>query len=264
MDPVPQDNSTSDSLASEPGMALARFRFFPDLNEFLPHDRRGGSFRISFEPGQSLKHLVESAGVPHTEVGRLRANRQPVELNYQVQNGDDLEIYPAGPADGVPPGEARFVLDTHLGRLAAYLRMLGFDAVYRNDFEDKALAALSAAEDRILLTRDRRLLMRRLVKFGYCLRSLDSRWQVVEVLRRYRLAERTVPFQRCLRCNHPLEAVSKETVIDQLELLTKQYYDEFHRCPACGQIYWKGSHYERMQNLIAELNQNSSMPKESS
>jgi hypothetical protein len=234
-------------------MPYAHFRFFPDLNEFLSQARRGGSFRIDFEPGQSLKHLVEACGVPHTEVGMLQANRRQVDFDYFVLDGDVIDVYPAGPQDGAPPGETRFVLDIHLGRLAAYLRMLGFDSLYRNDFDDEVLAELSAAQDRILLTRDRRLLMRRAVQYGYCLRSLDSRRQVLEVLRRYRLAERVAPFRRCLRCNHPLEEVSKEDVLAQLEPLTRQYYDEFHRCPACGQVYWKGSHYERMQTLITQF-----------
>lgn len=236
-------------------MPAARFQFYPDLNEFLSHDRRSGRFRISFDPGQTVKHLVEAAGVPHTEVGRLRANRNTVTFDYQVQDGDEIEVFPAGPEDGIPPGEARFVLDIHLGRLAAYMRMLGFDAAYRNDLNDQDLADISAAEDRILLTRDRRLLMRRAVRYGYCLRSLDSRQQVVEVLRRYHLAERIVPFRRCLRCNHLLNKVSKETVLEQLEPLTKLYYQEFHLCPACGQIYWKGSHYEHMLSLIEQIRQ---------
>lgn len=234
-------------------MRSAEFHFLPDLNTFLLPERRGGTFSYSFESGQSVKHLIEAAGIPHTEVGRITANGQPIPFDYQVQDGDRINVYPANALNDPLPSEARFVLDNHLGRLAAYLRMLGFDVVYRNDFGDEELAEISATENRILLTRDRRLLMRKTVRFGYCLRSLDSRQQLVEVLRRYGLFAEFTPFQRCLRCNHPLEPVRKETIIDRLEPLTKKYYEDFHICPNCGQIYWKGSHFEHMQEWIDQL-----------
>ena len=75
----------------------------------------------------------------------------------------------------------------------------------------------------------------------------------IEVLQRFDLTKRIIPFHRCVRCNHPLEPVSKEAVLDRLEPLTKQYFDEFQICPACGQIYWKGSHYERMTAVIRTI-----------
>ena len=131
--------------------------------------------------------------------------------------------------------------------------MLGFDCLYQNDYTDDDLAEALRREERILLTRDRRLLMRKVVKHGYCPRSLDSREQLAEVIRRFDLTGQIVPFHRCLRCNHLLESVSKEAVLDRLEPLTKLYYEEFQICPSCQQIYWKGSHYERMQTLIEEL-----------
>ncbi len=233
-------------------MPNARFTFLPDLNDFLTTERRKGDFWYAFESGQTIKHLIEAAGVPHTEVGRVMVNDQPVEFDYQVRDGDRVTVAPAT-GDNDPLGEPRFVLDNHLGRLAAYLRMLGFDVIYRNNFDDEELAQITAEEDRILLTRDRRLLMRKVVQRGYCLRSLDSRQQAIEVLRRFALFQAITPFKRCLRCNTPLERVSKEGILDRLEPLTKKYYEEFHRCPACGQIYWKGSHYEHMQQMIQKF-----------
>jgi len=153
----------------------------------------------------------------------------------------------------VGAGEPRFVLDGHLGRLASHLRMLGLDCLYSSAFEDEELAQASAEEGRILLTRDRRLLMRKIVTQGYLLRSLDSDEQLCEVVKRYELWQWVKPFRRCLRCNHPLETVSKEAVLERLEPLTKRYFDEFRICPACDQVYWKGSHYERMLELIAQV-----------
>jgi len=234
-------------------MPTARFKFLPDLNRFLAPNQRTGAVVYTFDAGQSVKHLVEAAGVPHTEVGQIQVNQLPAGFDYLVQEGDCIVVSPPAPGEGLPPGGARFILDNHLGRLAAYLRMLGFDGLYRNDLQDEELAQISGAEERILLTRDRRLLMRRTVRYGYCLRSLVTREQVGEVLRRYSLAGEIKPFRRCLRCNAPLEPVSKEAVLDRLEPLTRLYYDEFHRCQACGQIYWKGSHYEHMQTLIEQI-----------
>jgi hypothetical protein len=205
---------------------------------------------VDFRERQSVKHLAESLGVPHPEIGQVQVNGQEGALSTITQDGDRVEVYPI--PDGCPV-EPRFVLDSHLGRLAAYLRMLGFDCLYQNDFDDEELAEIVQREGRILLSRDRRLLMRKAVVHGYCLRSLDSTEQMSEAIRRFHLTKRIVPFHRCLRCNHPLEPVAKEAVLDRLEPLTKLYFDEFQICPACQQIYWKGSHYDRMQALIERM-----------
>jgi uncharacterized protein with PIN domain len=183
-------------------------------------------------------------------MGRVQVNGRDEPLNVITQDGDRVEIHPV--PDGYL-GEPRFVLDGHLGRLAAYLRMLGFDCLYENNADDEQLAEIAAREGRILLSRDRRLLMRKSVTDGYCLRSLDSQEQLAEVVKRFDLARRAIPFHRCLRCNHVLEPVRREDVVDRLEPLTKKYFDEFHICPACGQIYWKGSHYERMQKIVGKI-----------
>lgn len=231
-------------------MHTAEFLFHGRLNDFLRADRRQGSIRVEFRGRQSVKHLAESLGVPHPEVGQVKINGEPATLNTITQDGDRVQLHPV--PDGYPE-EPRFLLDNHLGRLAAYLRMLGFDCLYQNDFSDEELAQLLQQEERILLSRDRRLLMRKVVTHGYCPRSLDPLEQLTEVVGRFALAGRIAPFHRCLRCNHPLATVSKEQVLDRLEPLTKQYFDAFKICPACKQIYWKGSHFERMQEIIQTL-----------
>ncbi len=231
-------------------MSTAYFVFRGRLNDFLPRDQRGQTITIHFRERQSVKHLAESLGVPHPEIGLVQVNGRDKSLNVIMQDGDHVTLDPI--PDGYP-AEPRFVLDGHLGRLAAYLRMLGFDCLYENDYDDEQLAEIAGREQRILLSRDRRLLMRKSVRDGYCLRSLDSLEQLDEVVKRFDLAHRAIPFHRCLRCNHLLEPVRKEDVIDQLEPLTKKYFDEFHICPACGQIYWKGSHYDHMQKLVDNI-----------
>ena len=231
-------------------MSTAQFHFHPELEFFLSPGRRGAAAVVSFKGRQSVKHLIESLGVPHTEVGTLLVNGRETGLGHITKNGERVEVWPAAPGCPLAP---RFLLDSHLGRLTAHLRMLGFDCLYRNDYTDADLAELAGREARILLSRDRRLLMRKVVQYGYCLRSLEPQEQLIEVVRRFQLADKIVPFRRCLRCNTPLEPVSKEKVLDRLEPLTKKYFDEFRLCPACDQVYWKGSHYERMQRLIEQL-----------
>jgi len=175
-----------------------------------------------------------------------------VGLAYLVQDGDTISVFGNEPAADTVD-EPRFVLDGHLGRLNAHLRMLGFDCLYRNDYDDETLAAASASEARVLLTRDRRLLMRKSLSQGYLPRSLEPWEQLHEVVRRYGLQRWVRPFQRCIRCNGLLEPADKQSILDQLEPLTKLYFEEFRICPACRQIYWKGSHFEKMERMIKSL-----------
>ncbi len=145
------------------------------------------------------------------------------------------------------------MLDVHLGRLAAYLRLLGFDTLYRNDYDDPELAQISNAEDRVLLTRDLGLLKRSLVNRGYFVRNTKPAQQLGEIVRQFNLAGANRPFHRCLNCNGILQSVEKEAIADRLWPRTQQFYGEFHLCPSCGNIYWKGSHYERMQKFVDEV-----------
>jgi hypothetical protein len=244
-------------------MNLAQFYFLAELNDFLPKKRKNSPFSHKFEEHQTIKHVIESLGVPHSEVNHLRANDRGVDFTYHIHDGDLVTIFPVssplGPQDiplqSQPQSVSRFVLDNHLGRLVAYLRMLGFDTLYRNDYQDEELAQVASQESRTLLTRDRRLLMRNAIQSGYCIRHLDPQGQLIEVVQRFDMSGRIKPFQRCLRCNHPLEPISKEVVLPRLQPHTRLYFDVFHICAACNQIYWKGSHYDHMQSLLIKISE---------
>lgn len=235
-------------------MASAQFVFYAELNDFLPAGQRGQPCVVEYARHQTLKHLIESLGVPHVEVGRSLVNGNQASADLHPAHGSRVEVFPGHP---VPPGGRRFVLDNHLGRLAAYLRMLDLDTLYQNDFHDDELAEIASQEERILLTRDRRLLMRKVLQYGYCVRHLEPVEQFAEVLQRYRIlqpdGESSPGFQRCLRCNTPLQPVSKESVFERLQPLTRRYYEEFYLCPACDQVYWKGSHVEKMLAMLQEV-----------
>ncbi len=236
-------------------MGRAVFRFHAELNDFLPPERRHSPLEQQFQGNPSVKHLIEALGAPHPEVGRILAEGREVGFSYLVRDGDRIELFPPAPAErGRGAGGApRFLLDNHLGKLAVYLRMAGFDTLYRNDYQDQELAETSAREGRVLLTRDQRLLMRTLVKQGYWVRAKLPPEQLGEVLGRFGLLGRLEPFRRCLRCNSPLQPVTKEDVLHRLEPLTRRYYDEFHLCPGCGRLYWKGSHFEHMQAQLRQI-----------
>lgn len=236
-------------------LCRAEFVFHEALNDFRPRQERNKPASLEFQPGQTCKHLIESLGAPHTEVMQVLVNGETVELSYQVKDGDRVDAYPPVPGQLWDPDPSRlhFVLDNHLGKLAVYLRMLGFDAMYRNDFDDESLADICQQQERILLTRDRRLLMRSQVQRGYWLRSKTPRLQVLEVAWRYGLQRFIRPFYRCMGCNTPLQPVEKQSILHRLEPLTRLYFEDFRICPGCNRVYWKGSHFQRMSRFIREI-----------
>jgi hypothetical protein len=240
-------------------VSQATFRFYGSLNDFLPPARRQMSFEHRFDGRVSIKDAIESLGVPHPEVDLVLADGTPVGFSCHLQPGNRVAVYPqfrelaAGPVSLVrPPGldQLNFVLDTHLGRLTAYLRLAGFDCLYWNVSEDEELAAISSRQKRVLLTRDAALLKRAIVEHGYWVRSTDPRRQLVEVSRRFDLVPRVQPFRRCLRCNALIEEVAKAAIADRLPPRTRAHYHEFYRCPGCDRIYWKGAHWERLRVLL--------------
>ncbi len=245
-------------------MALATFRFYAELNDFLPAIWRQKRFHYpAYDGTQSVKHLIESIGVPHTEAELILVNGEPTDFSYLVKSGDQISVYPAFTSTDIRPpislrpplpNPVHFLLDNHLGKLARYLRLLGFDARYfNNDYEDAQLAQLAQDEGHVLLTRDRGLLKRSQVIHGYCLRSRDPQEQVLAVLHRYKLFDQMNPWRRCLRCNGRLHPVDKELVLDRLQPKTKLYYDQFQICETCRQIYWRGSHFKQLEAFLDEI-----------
>lgn len=243
-------------------MAPVSLRVSGHLNDFLPYARRRQTFTVRVEGTPSVKDVIESVGVPHTEIDVITVNGTSVNFSYLVREEDRIAVFPIFSETTtstvihlIPPNppERRFILDVHLGRLAAYLRMLGFDTWYENACDDPVLAQRSRDERRILLTRDVGLLKRSVVTHGYFVRETHPERQVEEVVRRYALMPVAAPFSRCLRCNGHPDVVQKAEIIDQLTTQVRERYDEFSRCPDCGQIYWKGSHYQQMERLVARL-----------
>lgn len=217
------------------------------LRFLLPgRDRHRGVRRMRFDPDATVGHVVQAAGVPLTEVGGVRLDGEPVPLSARTRPGGVLEVEPVPRPQPVPPGG--FLLDVGLGTLARRLRLLGLDAAWSNDAQDADLAARAAAEERVLLTQDRGLLMRRGVP-GALVRGSRPDDQLADVLDRF--APSLAPLTRCTACGARLEPVPKADVADRLPRGTRRTFDDFSRCPACDRVYWRGAHARRIDELVA-------------
>lgn len=240
----------------------ATIRFYGDLRDLACQLDRSGETQVPVEIRRSVKDAIESCGVPHTEIDLVLVNGESVGFDHVIGEGDRVSAYPpfetlaVGQLSKVRPPplpEPRFALDVHLGRLAERLRLLGLDTRYANDATDDELAAVSVADQRWLLTRDRGLLMRAAVVHGYLVRAVDPTEQAIEVLRRFGLADEVAPLTRCARCNGLLERVDKAEIADRLERRTRAEQDEFARCATCGRLYWAGSHRPSLHAFIDEV-----------
>ncbi len=254
---MPMERSiNSDSSAAKKYSVLVSFH--GDLGFFLKSKDRLQPSRRVLGHKTSVKDVIESFGVPHPEVDLITLNGQPVDFSFHLEADIALDVYPILASCSsdfrLQARDVRaFVADGHLGKLTRDLRLLGIDVSYSRDATDSELLATMTRENRGLLTRDRLLLMHRVVKTGYFLRSQDPMEQTVEAIGRFDLARALAPFVRCLRCNGLLAIVSKETVIDQLEPLTRLYYDDFKKCPQCGQSYWRGSHIAKLEQRVEKI-----------
>ena len=240
------------------------------LGELVGRRRANAStIRYPVERRASVKDVVEALGVPHTEVGRLMANGGEVDFSHLLAPGDEVTVEPLVPPVDVTTAtrlrpealpRVRFLIDHNVAKLAARLRMAGFDTLFNPEWHDEELAQESHRQECVLLTRDVQLLKRKAVEHGHLVREERPTRQLAEILHFYGLNEAVRPFGRCLRCNTPLTEVAKAEILHHLEPLTKKYYHSFRRCPGCAKIYWAGSHHAKMLRLLAELNRYQPLP----
>jgi hypothetical protein len=237
----------------------ALFRFYEELNDFLPQTRRKVDFLFGFIGTVSIKDAIESLGVPHVEVDLILVNGEPAGFDYRLGDGDRVSVYPVFESLDIknvsllrpaPLRNPAFVLDVHLGRLAKLLRLLGFDCRYSNTATDIEIAVVSRNDNRIVLTRDIGLLKVGAVTRGYWLRSTLPPRQVEEVMKRFGLHGLARPFSRCMECNALIEPVGKNDIAGRVLPKTLRYYDDFTACTGCGKVYWKGSHYGKLVQMV--------------
>ncbi|MFO8234162.1 MAG: Mut7-C RNAse domain-containing protein [Bacteroidales bacterium] len=241
---------------------VATFRFYEELNDFIPSNQDKGDRSHFFYGSPKVKHVIESFGIPHTEVDLILVNDNPVSFDYTIKHNDRIAVYPkfetldiseVTKLNNSPLRVTKFILDVHLGKLARYLRLLGFDSLYSNDLGDDTIINISEKEHRIILTRDKGILKNNKVTHGYYLRSDNPTDQLQEVIKRFYLDKNLKIFSRCMECNGDIVAISKEDIQPELLPGTIQYYNEFFQCKTCRKIYWKGSHYQNMINFIETI-----------
>lgn len=240
----------------------AFFRFYEELNDFLPSEKRKLQAPYHFSGKPSIKDAIEAQGIPHPEVDLIIVNGDSVGFDYHLQDGDQVAVYPVFESFDISPivklreaplRVSRFVVDVNLGKLARLLRMLGFDTLYDNQFSDRAVAEISSREQRIVLTRDRRMLQARIITHGYWVRSQLPEEQIREVIKRFDLFSQIAPFRRCFECNGLIQGIDKTQIIERLQPKTRRYYEEFYICPDCEKIYWEGSHFDRLRPTVEAL-----------
>lgn len=241
---------------------MATFRFYEELNDFLPMQRRRQEFDAPCARGATTKHMIEALGVPHTEVELILVNGESVGFDRLLLESDRVAVYPKFEAFDVTPllrvrdsplRVMRFVADAHLGGLAKLLRMAGFDTLYDNTFDDNEIVAIARREARIVLSRDRELLKCREVTHGCYVRALKPWQQLREIFQRLDLANMARPFTLCMRCNAPLRVIDKTLVLEQLPPSVREHQRQFSTCDVCQRIFWAGSHWRHMRHLLNSL-----------
>ncbi|MBN2355850.1 Mut7-C ubiquitin/RNAse domain-containing protein [candidate division KSB1 bacterium] len=241
---------------------IAQFRFYEELNDFLPVEKRKKINRYTFSQGQTVKDAIEAQGVPHTEIDLILANSVSVGFDYRLQPDDRISVYPVFESFDISPVSRvrekplrtpRFVLDVHLGKLVRHLRLLGLDAVYRNDLTDAEIIEIAVSDKRIILTRDLGILKNKSVTHGYWVRSTDALQQAREVIARFDLARHVAPFTRCLECNGLIQEPNQSIIRSSLPARVAKSYDRFYQCADCGRLYWRGSHYKKLTERLTAL-----------
>ena len=241
--------------------AEVTFRFYEELNDFLPENKRKVPFETTVNGNPAVKDVIESFNVPHTEVDLVLVNGVPKEFDYKVRDGDVISVFPVFELlnisglkkSGRSLRTTKFILDVHLGKLARYLRFLGFDSYYRNDLDDDEIIRLSVSDKRIILTRDKGILKNGSVTHGYYVRNQKPPDQLQEIIDKFDLKEKIKPFSRCSSCNGRIKKVSKQSVIEHLKPLTIRHFNAFFQCTGCKNIYWEGSHFEKLSKWIQRL-----------
>jgi len=242
--------------------ASVLLRCYAELNEFLAPGERQRDREVALAGPTTLGVLLDRVGIPAAAVEVALVDGASCGLDHPLGGGERVSLYPVFEAldptpmlrlREAPLRRVRFVADAHLGRLARYLRLLGFDTLYENDLGDPELAAIAKREGRILLSRDRALLDGPGLTHGLWVPSTRPREQVAQVVERLDLYRLLRPFTRCTICNGLLAEVEKAEIAGELPERVLRVFDAFWRCQGCGRLYWQGSHYQRLQALVEQI-----------
>ena len=237
----------------------AQFRFYSELNDFLPPGRRQKTFAYEFRGTPSVKDTIEALGVPHTEIDVIIVDDHSVDFAHLLRGGERVAVYPTFERCDVsavtrlrpaPLRDTRFVADVHLGTLARNLRLLGFDTIWERDLDDEGIVDIAREEHRIILTRDKGILKNGRVSHGYWVRNTEPIAQLEEVVQAIDLVGDVAPYTRCMECNGELRHAKRSDIAGSVPLQVFLAYRDFRQCAHCHRVYWRGSHLRRLDKLV--------------
>lgn len=240
-------------------MKQAYLRFYEELNNYLPEAKRKQWIVYELSSDKTIRHVLAEFQIPSNEIDLLLVNQQSQNIGYQLKDQDRISVFPMFELFDIsgisevrnrPLRKTQFICDVHLGKLGKYLRMLGFDTLYSNQYSKKEIISIAENESRIILSKDRSFSKYPTVNRFYRVRSSNSLEQLKDLLDRMSLYRQFNPFSRCLRCNHPIKPIEKKEIQSRIQEQTQKYYDQFFICPNCDHVYWKGSHFESMRHFI--------------
>jgi uncharacterized protein with PIN domain len=243
-------------------MEKATFRFYEELNDFLPGYRRKTDFVTTFKGKRSIKDAIEALGVPHTEIDLILANGKSVDFHYILRDKDRVSVYPVFESLNIaavtrlrklPLRRSKFIVDNNLGKMAKYMRVLGLDIYYDPLLSAGEIIKISNTENRIILTRSKKLLKFKDVIHGMFIRPGTTAQQIRRIIDCLDIKDIVDPFSRCLGCNSLLQPVPKEEILDRIPPKTKAFCDEYARCRSCDKIYWKGTHCLHMKKVVKQI-----------
>ena len=243
-------------------MPNGTFRFYEELNDFLPKHRRKTDFEATFKGKRSIKDMIEALGVPHTEIDLILVNGNSVDFNYIFQDEDRVSVYPVFESLNItnvtqlrkiPLRRTKFIADINLGDIVKYMRVLGLDLYYDPLLSTREIIEISKSENRVILTKSRKLLKFKDVSHGIFIRPGTTTEQIRRIIEFLDIKDKIKPFSRCLRCNTLLNIVLKEKIIDRIPPKTKEFCNEYVQCRSCNKIYWKGTHFINMEKVVRQI-----------
>jgi len=243
-------------------MLKVTFRFYEELNDFLPKYRRKADFEAMFKGKRSIKDMIESFGVPHTEVDLILVDGKSVDFNYILQDKDRVSVYPVFEflnitkvthLRKIPLRRNKFIADINLGNIVKYMRALGFDLFYDSLLSTREIIEISKRENRIILTKDSKLLKFKDVSHGIYIHTGTTIEQIRRILNYLDIKDDIKPFSRCLQCNTLLDVVPKDKILDRIPPMTKEFCDKYVQCRSCDKIYWEGTHFINMKKVIKQI-----------
>ena len=243
-------------------MPKGTFRFYEELNDFLPKHRRKTDFEAKFKGKRSIKDMIEALGVPHTEIDLILVNGNSVDFNYILQDEDRVSVYPVFESLNItdvtllrkiPLRRNKFIADINLGDIVKYMRVLGLDLYYDPLLSTREIIEISKRENRVILTKSRKLLKFKDVSHGIFICPGTTTEQIRRIIDYLDIKDNIKPFSRCLGCNTRLDIVLKEKILDRIPPKTKEFCNEYVQCQSCDKIYWKGTHFINMQKVVRQI-----------